>query len=73
MGWIIFFVVLGVIATCLDSLSGKLVFGAGVIAIGLLLVSWITGMAFLITLAKTCAVIIVIVITGTILLAIIGE
>lgn len=73
MGWIIFFVVLGVIATCLDSLSGKLVFGAGVIAIGLFLVSWITGMAFLITLAKTCAVIIVIVITGTILLAIIGE
>ena len=73
MGWIVFFVVLGIIAACLDSAPGKIVFGAGVLAIGLLLVSWITGMEFLIALAKACAVIIVIVITGTILLAIIGD
>ena len=73
MGWVVFFVVLGVIAACLDSVPGKIVFGAGVIAVGLLLISWITGMEFLITLAKVCAVIVVIVLTGTILLAIIGD
>lgn len=70
MGWIIFFVVLGIIATCLDSVPGKIVFGAGVIAIGFLLISWITGVDVLISLAKTCAVVIVVVVVGTILLAI---
>lgn len=73
MGWIIFFVVLGIVATCLDSLPGKVVFGSGVLAIGLLLISWITGIEFLVAIAKICAVVIVIVIVGVILLAIAGN
>lgn len=73
IGWIVFFVVLGIVATCLDSVPGKVVFGSGVLAIGLLLISWITGAGFLISLAKMCVVVIVIVIVGAILLAIIGS
>jgi len=73
IGWIVFFVVLGVVATCLDSVPGKVVFGSAVLAIGLLLISWITGAEFLITLAKICAVVIVIVVVGVILLAIVGD
>ena len=73
MGWVIFFAILGLIAVCLDSVPGKVIFGCGILAIGFLLISWITGTGFLISLAKICAVIIVVVIVGVILLAIIGD
>lgn len=72
MFWIVVIIICAVIAASLDSILGKIVFGAAVIAIGLLLLSWITGMSFLITLAKVCAVVIVVAIVGAILLAIIG-
>ena len=72
MFWVIVIIICAVIAASLDSLLGKIVIGAAVVAIGLLLLSWITGMSFLITLAKVCAVIIVVAIVGAILLAIIG-
>ena len=72
MFWIVVIVICAVIAACLDSVLGKIVIGAMVVAIGLLLLSWITGISFLITLAKVCAIIIVVVVVGSILLAIIG-
>ena len=72
MFWIVVIIICAIIATSLDSVLGKIVIGAAVVAIGLLLLSWITGMSFLITLAKVCAVVIVVAIVGAILLAIIG-
>ena len=73
MSWVIAVVVIAIIADSLDSMLGKIVAGSAVAAIGLLLLSWITGIGFLITLAKLCGTIIVIAIIGTILLAIIGS
>ena len=72
MFWIVIIIICAIIAACLDSVLGKIVIGAAVVAIGLLLLSWITGVGFLITLAKACAVIIVVAIVGAILMAIIG-
>ena len=72
MFWIVVIIICAIIAASLDSVLGKIVIGAAVVAIGLLLLSWITGMSFLIILAKVCAVIIVVAIVGAILLAIIG-
>ncbi len=70
MFWIVLIIICVLIAACLDSVLGKIVIGAAVAAIGLLLLAWITGMSFLITLAKVCAVIIVVAIVGAILFAI---
>ena len=72
MPWIVIIVICAVIAASLDSVLGKIVFGAAVVAIGLLLLSWITGIGFLVTMAKGCAVIIVVTIVGAILSAMIG-
>ena len=72
MGWIILIVLLAIIAACLESLPGKLVVGSIVLAIGFLLLRWITGVELFIILAKVCAILIVITIVGAILLAIIG-
>lgn len=73
MGWVIAFVVVAIVGMCLDSVAGKIVVGAGVVAIGLLLLAWITSADFFILLAKVCAVIIVVTITIIVLLAIIGK
>lgn len=72
MFWIVAIIMCAVVAACLDSVLGKIVVGAAVVAIGLLLLSWITGMSFFITLARACAAIIVVAIVGAILLAMIG-
>lgn len=72
MGLICIIVIVALLVTLLDSLPGKIVLSATVLAIGLLLLRWITGVALFVTLAKVCAVIIVISIVGAILLAIIG-
>ena len=72
MFWIVIIIIVALVAASLESIPGKIVAGAAVVAIGLLLLSWITGLSFLITLAKVCAAIIVITIVGTILLALIG-
>lgn len=72
MFWIAIIAVL-FIAAVMDSPLGKVVMGAAVVAIGLLLLSLITGAELFVTLSKVCAVIIVGVIVWIILLAIIGE
>lgn len=71
MFWIVVIIIVVLVAASLDSILGKIVIGSAVIAIGLLLLAWITGMSFLITLAKVCAAIIVVTIVGALLLAII--
>ena len=63
-------IIIALIAVCLDSISGEIVFCSAVIAIGLLLL-WITGIGFLVELAKICTVIIVITIVITTVVAII--
>ena len=70
MVWLI--VIFAIIAVCLDTTTGKVVFGSAVVALGLLLLSWITGFGFFIAIAKSCAIIIVVVIVGATLAAIIG-
>ena len=72
MFWGIAIIIIAVIIASLDSGLGQVVIAAAVTAIGLLLLSWITGIGFLVTLAKGCAVIIVVAIVGTILLGILG-
>ena len=70
MFWVIIVVVIALIAVSLDSVPGKVVVGAAVLAIGLLLLRWITGITFFVTLAKACAVLMVVTIVGAILIAI---
>ena len=72
MFWIVVIIIVALIAASLDSVFGKIVIGSVVVAIGLLLLAWITGVSFLLTLARVCAAIIVITIVVAILLAIIN-
>ena len=43
-----------------ETISGKIVLGCTVLAIGTLLLSWIMGIAFLLKIAKLCLIIIII-------------
>lgn len=70
MFWVIVIIIIALIAVSLESIFGKIVFGAAVVAIGLLLLRWITGVALFVTLAKVCAVVMVITIVGALLIAI---
>ena len=72
MFWVVVIIIVALVAIGLESIPGKIVAGASVLAIGLLLLRWITGVALFVTLAKACAVVIVITIVGTVLLALIG-
>ena len=45
MFWVVVIIIVALIAVSLESILGKIVFGSGVIAIGLLLLRWITGLA----------------------------
>lgn len=70
MFWVVVIVIVALIAVSLESTLGKIVFGAGVVAIGLLLLRWITGLAIFVTLAKVCAIVMVVTIVAAILIAI---
>ena len=72
MFWIIVIIIVALIAVSLESIFGKIVFGAAVVAIGLLLLRWITGVGLFITLAKACAIIMVVTIVAALLIAIIN-
>ena len=56
---IVLFIVASIIVWS-ESVSGKIVLGCSVLAIGALLLSWIMGVAFLLKVAKLCLIIIVI-------------
>lgn len=70
MIWVI--IAFAIIAVCLDTVPGKIVFAAAIIAIGLLLLSWITGLSFFVSIAKGCAVLIVVVLVGVLVVGIFG-
>ena len=70
MFWVIVIIIVALIAVSLESILGKIVFGAGVVAIGLLLLRWITGLVIFVTLAKVCAIIMVVTIVAALLIAI---
>lgn len=70
MFWVIVIIIVALIAVSLESILGKVVFGAGVVAIGLLLLRWITGLALFVTLAKVCAIVMVVTIVAALLIAI---
>ena len=72
MLWGIIIIGILIISACLESVTGKIIFGSATIAIGFLLLSWITGIGFLVTLAKICAVIIVVIIVGCIIASIVN-
>lgn len=70
MLWVVLIVLL--IGCFVTSGVGKIVCGAGVLAVGFMLVSAITGWGFLEILAKGCLVVIVVAIVGGLLAAIFG-
>lgn len=72
MFWIVLFVIVGIIACCLDTVPGKIAIGSVVMAIGLLLLGWITGWGLCFLLAKICAAMIVVTVFGAILVGIFG-
>ena len=72
MGWFILIVIIALVAMFAESLTGKIVLGAMVLAIGFLLLKWITGIALFVVLAKLCFVVVVIVTIIAILLAIVN-
>ena len=72
MGWTIAIIVVAIILACMDSALGKVALGAGVVAIGFLLLDWITDIGIFVVLSKVCAVVIVLIILWAILAAIFG-
>jgi len=70
MFWVVVIIIVALIAVSLESIFGKIVFGAGVVAIGCLLLRWITGLTLFVTLAKVCAIIMVVTIVAALLIAI---
>jgi len=67
--WVVLIIICALIAAGLESLPGKLVAGSITLAIGCLLLRWITGVAVFVVIAKACAVAIVVILVGGILLA----
>ena len=70
MFWVVVIIIVVLIAVSLESILGKIVFGAGVVAIGLLLLRWITRLSIFVALAKVCAIIMVVTIVTALLIAI---
>lgn len=62
-----------IIAFCMESDSGKAILALGICALGLGLISWLFDFSFLITLAKICVAIIVLIIVFCIVMAIFGD
>jgi len=70
MAWMIAIGVAAVISFFVGSTVGKIILSSSAIAIGLLLLSLVTGFAFLVTLAKVCAAVIIITAVVGVLIAI---
>ncbi len=70
MFWTVVIVIVALIFVTLESTLGKIVFGAGVVALGLLLLRWITGLTLFVTLAKVCAIVMIVTIVVAILISI---
>ena len=72
MGWIVAIIIVAIILACMDSALGKVALVAGAVALGFLLLEWITDIGIFVVLSKVCAVIIVLIILWAILAAIFG-
>lgn len=72
MGWIIFIIFIALIYCFFASAAGKLITGLGVLALGALLLTTVWDALFLVTVAKICWALIILVAVGAILLALIG-
>lgn len=72
MFWVVIIVICMICSAFFESLLGKIVACSTTMAIGFLLLRWITDVAFFITLAKACAIIIVVAFMLASLVALIG-
>ena len=72
MFWVVIFVIFALIAASTETIPGKIIFGSAVLSIGFLLLRWITGIVLFTTLAKYCAILIVVAIVLALLIAIIA-
>ena len=70
--WVALVVIAIVIGVLMDSDMGKIGLAAAALAVGFLILQWITGWEFLITLAKICAVGIVLLVLWAIFGSIFG-
>ena len=70
MGWGAIVLIALIISFCMESAVGKAILAVGLIGVTLWLISRITGAVFLITLAKACAVTIIIIVVGVLLVSI---
>ena len=73
MGWLIAVILISLLCWWLDSRPGKISACAGVVAIGCLLLRWITGANLFMILARVCAVVIVVTVVIAVLVAIIDR
>lgn len=72
MFWVGLIVAMVIISAFLESDVGKLLSVCGVVALGLLILKWITGWGIFITIAKICAVIIVVAVMVLLVVGIFG-
>jgi len=73
MAWIVAIVIIMTISFFASSTVGKITLSAGTVAIGLLLLFLITGIEFFVTLAKVCAIIIVLASVAGLLIALLSQ
>lgn len=73
MLWGVLFVAILIIGFCMESKVGRIIVSLGVVALGMLLLSLLTGWDFFVLLAQLCAIIIVVVIVGVIVMSILGS
>ena len=73
MLWGAFFIGIIIIAFCMESDAGKAILTFGVLAIGFVLLSWLFDFSVLMTLAKICVAIIVIIIIYCLVMTIFGS
>ena len=73
MFWIWLLIAAVIISSFLESDVGKLLSVCGVVALGLLILKWITGWGIFITIAKICAVIIVVAVMILLVIGIFGN
>lgn len=72
MFWVGLIVAMVIISAFLESDVGKLLSVCGVVALGLLILKWITGWGIFISIAKICAVIIVVAVMVLLVVGIFG-
>ena len=73
MFWVVLIIAVAIISVILDTRVGKITVSTGVVGVSLLLLSWITGLDIFVVLAKGCAIAIIVVVTGIIIVSIVNK